>query len=260
MPVKPSEITATSLTETSFTLSWASLASARQPVERFNIVVRSETSEDLRQFVHELGSVHFDRVSTSFEVGDLVPGMRYLVEISAVNEAGAGVSSEQRSFWTHAAREWLSWTYMCIQVTPMWCYQCVCHSHVVLSVCVSQSCGVISVCVTVMWCYQCVCHSHVVLSVCVSQSCGVISVCVTVMWCYQCVCHSHVVLSVCVCHPHVVSQSCGVISVCVSPPCGVTVMWCYQCDCFSHAHQCFLSYLHTAITHVRKALELRGLT
>ena len=186
MPVKPSEITATSLTETSFTLSWASLASARQPVERFNIVVRSETSEDLRQFVHELGSVHFDRVSTSFEVGDLVPGMRYLVEISAVNEAGEGVSSEQRPFWTHAAREWLSWTYMCMQVTPMWCYQCVCHSHVVLSVCVSQSCGV-----TVMWCYQCVCG--------------------TPMWCY-----SHVVLSVCMCHPHVVSQSCGVMSVIIS--------------------------------------------
>ena len=76
-------------------------------MERFNIVVRSEASEDMRQFVHELGSVHFDRVSTSFEVGDLVPGMGYLVEISAVNEAGEGVSSEQRPFWTHAAREWL---------------------------------------------------------------------------------------------------------------------------------------------------------
>ena len=76
-------------------------------MERFNIVVHRESSKDVRQFVHELGSVHFDRVSTSFEVGDLVPGMRYLVEISAVNEAGEGVSSEQKSFWTHAAREWL---------------------------------------------------------------------------------------------------------------------------------------------------------
>ncbi len=76
-------------------------------MERFNIVVRREASEDVRQFVHELGSVHFDRVSTRFEVGNLVPGMGYLVEISAVNEAGEGVSSEQRSFWTHAAREWL---------------------------------------------------------------------------------------------------------------------------------------------------------
>ena len=68
------------------------------------------------------------------------------------------------------------------------------HPHVVLSVCVSQSCGVISVCVTVMWCYQCVC--------------------VTPMWCY-----SHVVLSVCVCHPHVVSQSCDVINVIISVMC-----------------------------------------
>lgn len=103
-PAMPSEITATSLTKTSFTLSWSSLASAHQPVERFNIVVRSETSEEVRQLVHELGYMHFDPVSTSFEVGNLVPGMGYLVEISAVNDAGEGVSSEQRSFWTHAAR------------------------------------------------------------------------------------------------------------------------------------------------------------
>lgn len=104
-PSKPMGVTATSSTETSFTVSWSCPASASQPVERFNVVVHSDTSSEVRQFVHTLDSVHFNRVSTSYEVGDLVPGTMYFVEISAVNEAGKGETSEPQSFWTVAARE-----------------------------------------------------------------------------------------------------------------------------------------------------------
>ena len=69
------------------------------------MVVRSDTSGEVKQFEHMLDSMHFDRVSTSYEVTDLIPGTMYSVEISAVNEAGEGESSEQQTFWTDAARE-----------------------------------------------------------------------------------------------------------------------------------------------------------
>lgn len=107
VPAKPTGIAHDSSTENSLTLRWSYLATASQPVEKFHILVRSDTSGEVRQFMHPLGSVHFDHVSTSFEVADLVPGMRYLVEISVVNEAGEGDRSDQHAFWTVAAREWL---------------------------------------------------------------------------------------------------------------------------------------------------------
>ena len=104
-PSKPVGLMAYSSTETSFTVSWSYPASASQPVERFNVVVRSDTSGEVKRFEHMLDSMHFDRVSTSYEVADLIPGTMYSVEISAVNEAGEGESSEPQNFWTDAARE-----------------------------------------------------------------------------------------------------------------------------------------------------------
>ena len=104
-PATPAGIVSDSPTTTSLTVRWNCLASPSQPVERFNIAVRSDATGEVRRFVHMLDSVQYSLVSTRYEVGDLVPGTMYFVGISAVNEAGEGNSSEEADFLTSAARE-----------------------------------------------------------------------------------------------------------------------------------------------------------